>query len=72
VTVFVNPSVFEIFGMTALNPMAPEMLVVACDLEHRKEQAASGVNCPLLAPREFRPFLDSVEGVILRSDVAML
>ena len=69
-TVFVNPSVFEGFGLTVLETMAAGTPVVANDLERCKEYARNKVNCLLAARYDFERFLQNVKSLILDPDIA--
>lgn len=69
-TVFVNPSIFEGFGLTLLEAMAAGTPVVAYDLEGYKEYARSGVNCLLAARYDFQEFLENVKSLILDPYIA--
>jgi glycosyltransferase involved in cell wall biosynthesis len=69
-TVFVNPSVFEGFGMSQLEAMAAGTPVVAYDLESYQEYARSGVNCLLTARYDFQGFVENVRNVLLHPDIA--
>jgi len=68
-TVFVNPSIFEGFGLTLLEAMAAGTPVVAYDLEGYREYARSGVNCLLAARNDFEQFLDNAKSIVLHPDV---
>lgn len=69
-TVFVNPSIFEGFGLTLLEAMAAGTPVVAYDLEAYREYARTGVNCLLAARYDFERFLENVKSLILDFDIA--
>ena len=69
-TVFVNPSIFEGFGLTLLEAMAAGTPVVAYDLESYREYARDGVNCLLARPYDFEEFTDNVKRIIVDETVA--
>lgn len=69
-TVFVNPSLFEGFGMAGLEAMASGTPVVAYDLESYEEYAKNGVNCLLSTCFDFEDLLDNVKSVLLDPDIA--
>lgn len=69
-TVFVNPSIFEGFGLTLLEAMAAGTPVVAYDLESYREYARDRVNCLLARPYDFEEFTDNVKRIIVDETVA--
>jgi glycosyltransferase involved in cell wall biosynthesis len=69
-TVFVNPSIFEGFGLTLLEAMAAGTPVVAYGLESYREYARDGVNCLLARPYDFEEFTDNVKRIIVDETVA--
>jgi glycosyltransferase involved in cell wall biosynthesis len=69
-TVFVNPSIFEGFGLTLLEAMAAGTPVVAYDLEGYREYARNRVNCLLAARYDFEGFLENVKSLILDPGMA--
>jgi glycosyltransferase involved in cell wall biosynthesis len=69
-SVFVNPSLFEGFGMSVLEAMAFGTPVAAYDLEAYREYAKDGANCLLASPRDLDCFTNNVRNLIVSPAIA--